>query len=97
VNEDPLPLFADKFYYPDCFLNRDNFGRVMGVLAFGRGLAGDGVQRVFAALDVDRDGVLRWPEIATVGNWTRGGTAWVIEIESDRERYGGLINKYNQL
>jgi len=50
VNEDPLPLFADKFYYPDCFLNRDNFGRVMGVLAFGRGLAGDGVQRVFAAL-----------------------------------------------
>lgn len=95
INAEPLPLFADKYYYPECYLDKEKFRTVLNSLSFATKIRNNQVliNSVYEALDVDHDGVLRWPELTSVSNETRMGSRWPIEVETDRVTFGNLMKQ----
>jgi hypothetical protein len=52
VNAEPLPIFLDKSYHPDCFLEKTGFETMIKSLNFARRLNGKLISQLFKVLGI---------------------------------------------
>lgn len=71
INADPLPLFLDRSFYPDCFLEQGKFSDLLKSLNYARRIEKQLVTRLFKAL-----GILKRSLFARFRFWWCTALAW---------------------